>query len=53
MKRSFIRVECPSCGHKQSIFTKPTSRVICNSCGTTVAEPTGGIGDFKGRLLSG
>jgi len=50
MKR-FISIECPNCGYTQEIFSKPSINVKCNSCGTVVAEPRGGIGRFRGRIL--
>jgi len=50
MKEKFLTIECPECGHRQRIYVKPSILVHCNACGHKLAEPTGGIGKFNGRI---
>ncbi|MDD5253819.1 MAG: 30S ribosomal protein S27e [Candidatus Nanoarchaeia archaeon] len=47
----FLRVRCAKCKNEQIIFGKPASRVDCLVCNTPLAEPSGGKGKFKGRVL--
>tara|TARA_Y100000310_G_scaffold340574_1_gene436896 strand:- start:10865 stop:11053 length:189 start_codon:yes stop_codon:yes gene_type:complete len=47
----FIKVCCSKCKNEQTIFGKPSSKVDCLVCGKTLAEPTGGKGTIKARIL--
>ena len=46
----FLKVECAGCGKDQVVFNKPSIKVKCNSCGKTLAEPTGGKGRVRGKI---
>jgi len=46
----FIRVRC-KCKNEQIIFGKPASKVECLVCGKPLAEPTGGKGKMKAKIL--
>lgn len=47
----FIKVRCPKCKNEQIIFGKPAVKVKCLVCEKTLAEPTGGKGKIKARVL--
>ncbi len=47
----FLKVKCKDCGNEQVVFNKPAMRVACNVCGSTMAEPRGGIGAIVGEVL--
>ncbi len=47
----FIRVSCSKCKNNQVIFGKPSSNVVCIVCGKTLAEPSGGKGSIKARIV--
>ena len=51
MASRFIRVKCLKCKNEQSIFERPASIVKCLVCGEVLAEPTGGIGKIKAKIL--
>ncbi len=50
-KSKFIKVSCSKCKNNQIIFGKPSSVVNCTVCGKTLAEPNGGKGTIKARIL--
>jgi small subunit ribosomal protein S27e len=47
----FIKVSCAKCKNNQIIFGKPSTKVVCTVCGKTLAEPLGGKGSIKARIL--
>lgn len=47
----YIKIRCVKCKNEQIIFGKPTTKVKCLICGKTIAEPTGGKGKIKARIL--
>lgn len=47
----FLKVACGKCKNEQVIFNKPASVVKCLVCGETLAEPTGGKGRIKSKVL--
>ncbi len=47
----FVKAKCSDCGNEQITFNKPSMKVACNVCGATVAEPTGGLGNFKAEIV--
>jgi len=47
----FIRIKCIDCGNEQLSFSKPSTNVVCNVCGSTLIRPSGGRGELKGELL--
>jgi small subunit ribosomal protein S27e len=51
-RSSFLRVKCLKCGNEQLIFSNPTNKVVCNVCGETLAEPSGGKAKIHGEVLS-
>ena len=46
----FLKVSC-KCKNEQIIFNKPSTVVKCLVCGTVLAEPTGGKGRVKARVI--
>jgi len=51
MSSPFIRVHCEKCKNRQIIFSKPSTTVRCLVCNEVIAEPTGGIGNIKAKIL--
>ena len=47
----FLKIKCADCGNEQVIFNRPSTVVRCLVCGKTVAEPGGGMGQIKTRIL--
>jgi len=47
----FIVVKCPKCGNEQIVFDRAATRVRCQTCGTLVAEPTGGKAKILGSIV--
>jgi|TARA_Y100000310_G_scaffold342614_1_gene446576 small subunit ribosomal protein S27e len=50
-KSKFIKVSCSKCNNSQIIFGKPSTSVVCTVCGKEMAEPKGGKGIIKARIL--
>jgi small subunit ribosomal protein S27e len=51
-KSKFIRVKCLKCGNEQLLYSHATTKVKCNVCDETLAEPTGGKAKIKGEILT-
>jgi len=47
----FVKVKCVDCNNEQIIFTKASTTVMCQVCGGVLAEPTGGIAQFKAKEM--
>ncbi|MBI2673099.1 30S ribosomal protein S27e [Candidatus Woesearchaeota archaeon] len=47
----FIKLRCTKCKNEQIIFGKPTTKIQCLVCEKILAEPTGGKGRVKARIL--
>lgn len=47
----FIKVRCSNCKNEQIIYGKPATDVKCLVCSSILAEPTGGKGKIKARIL--
>ena len=47
----FLRVKCNDCPNEQIVFDHASSRVNCNVCGGTLAEPRGGKAEIKGEII--
>ncbi|RLI83844.1 MAG: 30S ribosomal protein S27e [Archaeoglobales archaeon] len=47
----FIRVVCPDCENVQIIFDHPSTFVKCLVCGRTLAEPKGGRGRIRAKIV--
>jgi small subunit ribosomal protein S27e len=50
-KSKFIKVQCTKCKNEQIIFNKPSIVVKCLVCDNILAEPTGGMGEIKAKVL--
>jgi small subunit ribosomal protein S27e len=50
-KSKFVKVRCQKCKNEQVIFGKPASMVECLVCNKVLAEPTGGKGKIRARIL--
>lgn len=49
---SFLRVKCLKCGNEQLLFSHAVNKVVCNVCGTELAEPSGGKAKIKGEIVA-
>ncbi len=47
----FVKLRCQKCKNEQIVFGKPSTIVNCLVCGKTLAEPSGGKGKIKARIL--
>lgn len=47
-KSRFLKVKCSDCGNEQVMFGSLSTKVMCQVCGKTLAEPRGG----KARILT-
>ena len=54
MTSKFLKVKCPSakCKNEQVIFESPATVVKCLVCGEVMAEPTGGKGKIKSKIIT-
>ena len=48
----FVKVKCKDCEGEQIVFSKAATRVACNVCGATLAEPQGGTARFNGEIVA-
>jgi small subunit ribosomal protein S27e len=48
----FLRVRCISCESEQIIFSHSSTHVVCQTCGETLAEPTGGKAKIHGAIIA-
>ncbi|MEM0159144.1 MAG: 30S ribosomal protein S27e [Thermoplasmataceae archaeon] len=49
----FVRLKCRDCGNEQVTYTRVTSTVTCNICGSTIARPTGGVFEISAEIIEG
>lgn len=47
----FLKVKCNDCDNEQVIFGSASSKIGCQICGRTLAEPTGGKAVIKTQIL--
>jgi small subunit ribosomal protein S27e len=47
----FVKVRCVKCNNEQIIFEKPATVVTCTVCNKVLAEPTGGKGKVKAKVI--
>ena len=47
----FQKVDCGECGEQQVVYSHASTPVACNSCGNTIAEPTGSKAKINGKIL--
>ena len=50
MKSQFLLVACPECNHKQRVFDRTSTKVLCSKCNAVLAEPKGGKAEIKGKV---
>lgn len=50
MASKFLKVKC-ECKNEQIIFEKPAGNVTCLVCGEVLAEPTGGKGTIRAKIV--
>ena len=48
----FLKVKCKDCEGEQIVFAKAATRVACNVCGATLAEPRGGTAQLHGEVVA-
>lgn len=48
----FVKVKCKDCEGEQIVFSKAATKVACNVCGATLAEPQGGVAKFNGEVTA-
>jgi small subunit ribosomal protein S27e len=48
----FLRVRCISCESEQIIFSHSSTRITCQTCGETIAEPTGGKAKINASVIA-
>ena len=48
MAGKFIKVSCKDCGAEVVIFSRATSKISCNVCGSTLTSPSGGKAELIG-----
>ncbi|HVM46050.1 MAG TPA: 30S ribosomal protein S27e [Candidatus Thermoplasmatota archaeon] len=48
----FVKVKCKDCEGEQIVFSRAATRVACNVCGATLAEPQGGVAKFNGEIVA-
>lgn len=48
----FLKVKCKDCENEQVVFSKAATRVSCNVCGASLAEPRGGTAIFNGEIVA-
>ena len=47
----FVAVKCADCGNEQILFRRAAVIVTCQVCGSTLAEPTGGVATLRGEVV--
>ncbi|MBI2079883.1 30S ribosomal protein S27e [Candidatus Micrarchaeota archaeon] len=50
MMTKFLKVKC-NCGTEMIIFGNATTKIDCNGCKETLAEPTGGKVHVLGKVI--
>lgn len=48
----FVKVKCKDCEGEQIVFSKAATKVACNVCGATLAEPRGGTANILGEITA-
>jgi small subunit ribosomal protein S27e len=48
----FLRVRCLSCEGEQIIFSHSSTKITCQTCGETLAEPTGGKAKINASIIA-
>ncbi len=48
---NFLKIKCKNCGNEQIIYSKISSAVTCNICGSAIAKPTGSTLSTSGEFV--
>jgi small subunit ribosomal protein S27e len=48
----FLRVRCISCESEQIIFSHSSTKIVCQTCGELLAEPTGGKAKINASVIA-
>ncbi|HJM13347.1 MAG TPA: 30S ribosomal protein S27e [Candidatus Thalassarchaeaceae archaeon] len=48
MTGRFLKVSCRDCGNESTIFDRASTTIACSICGSTLAEPSGGMANLTG-----
>ena len=48
----FVKVKCKDCENEQIVFSKAATKVACNVCGASLAEPRGGHAILLGEVTA-
>jgi small subunit ribosomal protein S27e len=48
---NFLKIKCKDCGNEQIVYSKVSSVIVCNICGSTLAKPTGSTLATSGELV--
>ncbi len=51
MASPFYRVKCKDCNNEQIVFSRASTVVRCQICGSILVEPTGGVAAVKGEIV--
>ena len=46
----FFKVECSECNEPQTVYSHASTIVKCNSCGNTIATPSGSLAHIHGLV---
>ena len=46
----FQKVNCEECGEIQIVYSHASTPITCNSCGSTISEPTGSKAKINGKV---
>ena len=49
-KSKFFKIECKECGENQVVYSHVSTEITCNSCGNTLAQPTGALAKIHGKI---
>ena len=49
-KSKFLKIICPRCKNKQTVFGKATSLIKCEKCNKLLAKTTGGKAKIKAKV---
>ena len=49
-KSKFPKIKCSQCEEEQIVYSHTSTVIKCNSCGNTIAEPTGSIAKIFGKV---
>ena len=47
----FLKIKCPDCANESVLFTKLSSSVSCQFCGSSLASSTGGVANITAEIV--